>query len=135
MKPLLFCLLLLPFTLHAAPQWIWSAKKAGDKDRPTFRTTFTVSGEVDTADLTVVCDNGATAFINGKKVLTNPDWQETSKADVKAQIKAGDNVIRVDAQNKGGSAALLVKLDIKTKDGKTHAIESGEGWQFTLVGK
>ncbi|OAI55529.1 heme-binding protein [Verrucomicrobiaceae bacterium SCGC AG-212-N21] len=136
MKRLLLSLfVLLPFTLHAAPLWIWSAKKSGDKDRATFRTTFKVTGDVESANLRVVCDNGAVAFINGQKVLTNPDWQETSKADVKAQLQAGENEIRLEAQNKGGSAALLVKLDIKTKDGAQTSVETGEGWQFTLPGK
>lgn len=134
MKRLILSLLLLPFALHAAPQWIWSSKKAGDKDRATFRKTFVVTGEVKSATLSVVCDNGATAFVNGKRLLENPDWTETSTVDAKVYLKAGDNELRIDAHNNGGSAALIAKLEIETADGK-KSIETGEGWEFAPPGK
>jgi putative heme-binding domain-containing protein len=134
MKRLILSLLLLPLALHAAPQWIWSAKKAGDKDRATFRKTFLVTGDVKSATLSVVCDNGATAFVNGKRLLENPDWTETSTVDAKAYLKAGDNELRIDAHNNGGSAGLIAKLEIVTADGK-KTVDTGEGWEFTPSGK
>ena len=97
MKRLLLVLSLLPVALSAAPQWIWSGKTAADKEKATFRKTFSVACDLKSATLSVVCDNGATAFLNGKQVLDNPDWQETSKADVKAVLKAGENELRFDA--------------------------------------
>lgn len=134
MKPLLFSLLLLPFTVHAAPQWIWSSHSPQDKERATFRKSFPVAGEVKSATLTVVCDNGAVAFVNGKRVLENPDWTETSKVEVKAYLKAGDNELRLDAHNSGGAAALIAKLEIETVEGK-KSIDTGDDWQFTPTGK
>lgn len=81
--------------------------------------------------LTVVCDNGATAFVNGKELLNNPDWTDTSKAEVKAALKTGENELRIEARNKGGAAALIAKLEIETADGKKITIETGEGWEST----
>lgn len=130
MKRLLLSLLLLPMASQAAPQWIWSSKQAQPQERATFRKSFQVAGEVKTAMLTVVCDNGAAALLNGKKVLENPDWMETTRADVKAALKAGENELRLDAHNSGGSAALLSTLEIETTDGKKIVVETGEGWDF-----
>lgn len=128
-------LLQLPLSLSAAPQWIWTAKKASDGQKATFKKTFTIQGEVKSATLSVSCDNGADALLNGKKVLTNPDWMEATKADVKAALKAGENELRFDARNQGGTAALIAKLEIETADGKKITVETGEGWQGAATGK
>ncbi|WP_113962147.1 c-type cytochrome [Roseimicrobium gellanilyticum] len=128
-------LLPLPLSLSAAPQWIWTAKKASDGQKATFKKTFTIDGEVKSATLSVSCDNGADAILNGKKVFTNPDWMEATKADVKAALKAGENELRFDARNQGGTAALIAKLEIETADGKKTTVETGEGWQGTDTGK
>ena len=56
----LFSLAVLSLTLHAEPQWIWSQKGAVAKEKQIFRKTFTVSGEVKSATLTLTCDNSAT---------------------------------------------------------------------------
>lgn len=133
MKRILLALLLVS-PLSAAPQWIWSSKNAGDNDAAIFRKTFTVPGEAKTATLTVVCDNGATAAVNGKNLLNNADWTDTTKADVKSALKAGENELLITGHNKGGSAALIAKLEIETADGKKTTIETGEGWEFTPVG-
>lgn len=133
MKRILLALLLVS-PLTAAPQWIWSSKNAGDKETAIFRKTFAVSGEAKTATLTLVCDNGASASVNGKEVLINPDWMETSKVDVKTALKAGENELRITGHNKGGAAALIAKLEIETSDGKKTTIETGEGWEFTPSG-
>lgn len=128
-------LLPLPLSLSAAPQWIWTAKKATDGQKATFKKTFTIDGEVKSATLSVSCDNGADALLNGKKVFTNPDWMEATKADVKAALKSGENELRFDARNQGGTAALIAKLEIETADGKKTTVETGEGWQGADTGK
>ncbi|HSI62098.1 MAG TPA: heme-binding protein, partial [Candidatus Saccharimonadia bacterium] len=135
LKSLLASALLLPLSLTAAPQWIWTSKKAADNEKATFKKSFTIVGEIKSATLSVVCDNGADALLNGKKVLENPDWTETSKADVKASLKTGENELRFDARNQGGSAGLIAKLEIETADGKKTTVETGEGWQAAPTGK
>lgn len=129
MKSLLCCLLLLPVSLTAAPQWIWSSKKAVNDEKAGFKKAFTVAGPFKSATLFLVCDNGATASLNGKRVLENPDWTETSKADVRAALKEGSNELRIDARNQGGTAALIAKLEIEMADGQKVTVETGEGWE------
>ena len=122
-----------PMLALAVPQWIWTSKHAEPNEKATFRKTFRVGkggAAVKSAKLTVVCDNGATAFLNGHKVVENPDWQVTSTSEVKAALQDGNNELRLDAHNKGGSAALLVLLEIETADGKKITVETGDGWEF-----
>ncbi|CAN5375690.1 DUF1080 domain-containing protein [soil metagenome] len=119
----------------AAPSWIWSSKSPGGSDRATFRTSVEIpEGGVSMAMLAVTCDNGATAFLNGEKVLENPDWQEPTRRDITDLLNPGTNELTLEAKNEGGAAGLLVQLTLKQKDGKNTTIESGEGWEAMPAG-
>ena len=102
--------LIIPASALAEPVWIWTKRNAEDNEQADFKTEFEIAGAVKSATLKLTCDNGATALINGKKVLENPDWMQPTKTDVKADIKAGKNEILVQARNHGGSAALIAVL-------------------------
>lgn len=136
MKHLALLLTLLVTTsAHAQLQWIWAGKKAEDKEKASFRKSFDAPADLAAASLLFTCDNGATASINGTKVATNPDWQEPTKADVLKAIKPGKNEIVIDATNKGGSAGLVVKLTLTTKDQKTIEIVSNAAqWEASATG-
>jgi putative heme-binding domain-containing protein len=122
----------LPGTLlvQAAPSWIWSSQTPGENDQVTFRKSFLIpEGGVSMAKLDFTCDNGSTAYLNGKKIMVNPDWQQPSSIDLTDDLKIGTNELRFEATNKGGAAGLIARLTLKDKNGKTAALESGEGWQ------
>jgi len=129
--------LLLATSLHAAPQWIWLSKDGNKDNKVTFRHRFEVPQNAQLATLELTCDNGAVASLNGKKVLTNADWQEPVKADVTKDIKLGEsNEIIVSATNKGGTAALVARLTLKMPDGRPNAvIETSGKWEATTTGK
>jgi len=139
MRPLLFITLSFAFgfSLQAAPQWIWLSKDGQKDNKVTFRHRFNVPQNAQLATLELTCDNGAVASLNGKQVLTNPDWQEPSKADVTKDIKLGEsNEIIVNATNKGGAAALIARLTLKMPDGRPNAvIETSGKWEATTTGK
>ncbi len=119
----------------AKPSWIWSSGKPSSNDKVTFRTTFEVpKGGVSMASLIFTCDNGATAFLNGKKVATNPDWMMPSTRDLTDLVKVGENELSFMATNQGGAAGFVAKLSLKQKDGKTSLIESGASWQVKAEG-
>lgn len=124
-----FCLGALPAL--AAPSWIWSSKSPAPKDRVTFQTTFNIpKGGVSIAKLTFTCDNGATAFLNDKKVIVNEDWQTPSSIDLTDDLKPGENTLTFKATNDGGTAGFIARMTIKDKDGKTTAVESGKDWNM-----
>jgi putative heme-binding domain-containing protein len=122
-------------SLHAEPQWIWSQKDAKDGEKATFRKTFTVAGEVKSARLNFTCDNGATAFVNGKKVAENSDWTSPTKAKLDDFLKPGENEIRFDAKNSGSVAGFVATITLKTVGGGEEIIiETGPDWLASETG-
>jgi hypothetical protein len=122
--------------LAAAPQWIWLSKDGNKDNKVTFRHKFEVTQNVQLATLELTCDNGATASLNGKQVLTNADWQLPAKADLSQVIKRGEsNELIVNATNKGGSAAMLARLTLKLPAGRTDiVIETNGTWEAAKAG-
>ncbi|HSI14478.1 MAG TPA: c-type cytochrome [Chthoniobacter sp.] len=120
--------------LHAEPQWIWSQKQATANENEVFRKTFTVTGEIKSATLALSCDNGAVAKLNGKTVLTNPDWNQPVRDDVTKSLRAGENEFIIEGHNNEGTAALVATLTIETADGKQQVIETGLDWQAAKPG-
>ncbi len=122
--------------LHAEPQWIWATKKAGGQDKVTFKHSFHLKLTPKAATLSLTCDNGATVFLNGKKVAVNDDWQKPVKVDVMKFLEiGGDNVIEVQATNRGGSAGLVASLDLEKQQGGSILVETSADWQATPTGK
>jgi hypothetical protein len=122
--------------LAAAPQWIWLSKDGNKDNKVTFRHKFDVPQNAQLATLELTCDNGATASLNGKQVLTNADWQLPAKADLSQVIKRGEsNELIVNATNKGGSAAMLARLTLKLPAGRTDiVIETNGTWEAAKAG-
>lgn len=134
--PLLLATLSLITTVSAEPQWVWLARKARNDEQVSFKHRFDVKGTPKAATLWITCDNGAQVLINGKTAATNPDWQEPVKTDVLKLLEpGGENVIEVKARNKGGSAGLLLKLEIERQNGSIQSIETNEQWQAAPTGK
>ena len=130
-----FGLFLSAVPLHAVPQWIWTSKDAKDDDKATFIKTFTIKGEVKSARLNFTCDNGATAFVNGKKVAENADWDQPTKVKIEAFLKPGENEIRFDAKNSGSVAGFVATLTLKINDGAEETvIETGPDWLASPTG-
>ena len=131
----LSCLLTSP--LAAAPQWIWLSKDGKKDNKVTFRHRFEVPHNAQLATLELTCDNGADAILNGTKVLTNPDWQQPSKADISKVIKRdATNEIIVHARNTGGVAALVARITLKLPVGRDDiVIETSGKWEATPTGK
>lgn len=126
--------LALSTSAQAQLQWIWTAKKAQDKETASFRRTFDAPADLTAAALIFTCDNGAKAVINGKEVAVNPDWQQPTKADVLKAIKPGSNELLINATNKGGTAGLVAKLTLTTKDKKTIEVVTNTQWEASATG-
>ena len=137
MKTILAAVLLCLGTVQsmAAPFWIWSSKSPRANDQVTFRTSFEIPKDgVSIAKLMFTCDNGATAFLNDKKIIVNKDWMKPSTIDLTDNLKIGKNILTFKATNQGGVAAFVAQLKIKDKNGKTTSIESGGTWEALAQG-
>ncbi len=130
----LLSFVILPLALRAEPRWIWSQKVGTDNENEVFRKTFSISGDVKSALLTVTCDNSAKASLNGELVLENRDWKAPERADVAKKLKSGMNELIIEGHNNEGSAALLASLMIETADGALQVIETGPEWEAAKPG-
>ena len=126
---------LLPLRAVAEPQWLWLSKTGQKDERLTFRKTFTIpAGAVKAASLQYTCDNGAEAFLNGKALARNPDWQEPTTVELKKLLRAGENELVVKATNKSGSAGLVARLVAETEDLQRILVETDGTWEVTPTG-
>ncbi len=109
-------------------KWIWHAKPANSSES-RLRKTFEARG-VKEAILHVTCDNGAKIYLNGKHVVTNPDWNRPTTVDVKKYLKSGRNELRAEATNDApGIGGFIASLVIKDTAGREIKIQSDATWQ------
>ena len=114
------------------PQWIWHPDPG--QSGPTnevrfFRKAFVVEGKIGKASLAVAADNRAEVFLNGKRVLDADHFDNAARANVKAQLQPGANVLAIRGVNDGGPAALLVQLEITGPKRQRQTIVSDASWQ------
>ncbi len=115
------------------PDWIWT-RAAKDKDVRFFRKSVQLAAAPEKATLVVSCDNQAAVFVNGAPVAENSEWSAPTSVPVTKQLKAGENLIAVRAANQGGSAGLLVKLEISEPGGKKTVVVSDASWLVSDAG-
>ena len=128
----LVAFVLLTLNLAAqTPEWIWhdnKGKQPGNNERRFFRKTFSLDAKPTKATLSVAVDDEGTAFVNGKSVGSSMAWERPIVADVTAEMKAGENILAVRGINHGGSAGVVVRLEVTFADGKKAAIISDTSW-------
>ena len=115
-------------------KWLW-------RDAPTPGTGARLKKTFDLGDaafkeavLRATCDNGAKVFLNGELVLTNPDWQVPTQADVFKRLRPGRNELLAEATNKGGVAAFIASLTLRLADGAERVIQTDATWSAASPG-
>ena len=115
-------------------KWLWkNSPTPGDGAR--LKKEFDLDeGVVKQAVLRATCDNGAKVFLNGELILTNPDWQKPTQAEVHAHLRAGKNELLVEATNEGGAAGFVASLTVKMAEGAERVILTDASWLATEPG-
>jgi putative heme-binding domain-containing protein len=109
-------------------KWLWS-DAPNTKDAARLKKEFSFGDvTIKRATLRVSCDNGAQVFLNGELVLTNPDWQRPTQADVTKALKRGMNELRAEATNKGSAAGFLAVLTVTLSDGTERSLFTDASW-------
>ena len=110
-------------------EWIWSSKSAGDNDRFNARAHFEIAADAKPkrARLSVSCDNWAKVWVNGNEAFVAEEWSAPVRADVAKWLKAGDNVIAIEAKNQGSAAGLIAEL----RTGSNVLLDTGADWKIS----
>ena len=120
--------------------WIWFPEGDPAKDAPVakryFRKTLEIPvGErIASATLSLSADDKFTAFVNGRKVGSNRDWQHPRSYQVAPHLQAGRNVLAVEAENvkapvELNPAGLLCGLEIHFAGGDKMEVLSDATWR------
>ncbi|PYK01770.1 MAG: alpha-L-rhamnosidase [Verrucomicrobia bacterium] len=120
--------------------WIWFPEGDPAKDAPVakryFHKTFEIPvGErIASATLWLSADDKFTAFVNGRKVGSNRDWQRPRSYNVAPHLQAGRNVLAVEAENvkapvELNPAGLLCGLEIHFAGGDKMGVLSDATWR------
>jgi hypothetical protein len=116
-------------TAAEKPSWIWGAGSAKDNETVYFCKVISLNKPTQSAKLTLSCDNGFEAFVNGKKVLAGGDWNNARTADVKKHLNVGRNVIAVRGWNEGSVAGLVGQLDIAASTSRHKIVNTDDSWR------
>ncbi len=109
------------------PQWIWTRGVAGDETIYA-RRQWTQREPAKSAKLTITCDNGFTAFINGKRLGESSNWERAEQFDLAPHLVAGDNVLAIEATNTGNIGGLVAMVELVGKDGSSARIVTDKHW-------
>ena len=81
-------------------KWIWKDKSA-TTETIYARRQWTLNSPMKSSKLSITCDNGFTAYVNGQKVGSGNQWETHYEFDIKKYLHNGDNVLAVQAHNEG----------------------------------
>lgn len=134
----LLALLGLPSSAFAAKEasWIWSPKHAM-REVPEgdcyFRKTFTAQAPI-RVQATVAADDAYELYVNGQRVGAGESCRELDEYNITPQVVAGRNTIAVKVTNrKGTTAALVVRVFLRERDGGWETYSSDETWRTSLA--
>lgn len=117
----------------ASARWIW-ADATADNQIVFLRRTFALARVPRTATLFVSADNFFRLWVNGKLAdESRPDpkdenvWQHVHQVNVARFLKPGQNVLAMRAENAGGAAGAVARLEIRTP------LETDRRWKATTA--
>ncbi len=119
------------------PEWIWhpnSGQSATNSEQRLFRKTFTVTGKVNKATLSVAADDRADITVNDSAVIKVSGWERATRTDVTDFIKPGENVLAIRGINEASLAGVLVRLEISLPNRQRQTIVSDPSWLTSVPG-
>ncbi len=116
-------------------QWIWypegNPAASAPAGRRYFRKTFSVAGEVKSAELTLTADNTFSVWLNGQPAGNGDTHTRIFTFDAASLLQAGENVLAIEAVNATDApspAGLIGALRLETADGGKQIIVTDKSW-------
>jgi hypothetical protein len=94
-------------TADAVARWIWTHPNARESAPPQtvhWRHVFDLPSTPAAAALVIGCDNRFKVFINGRELASGEDFSQPRLVETSAALRAGRNVIAVEAANDPGNS-------------------------------
>ncbi|RYX82427.1 alpha-rhamnosidase [bacterium] len=117
-------------------QWIWFPEGNPVASAPSgaryFRRVFElpINSLIRAATIEVTADNEFQLFVNGREVGGSNDWMKPGKFDIGPLLKAGKNVLAVEARNIDQSPAGMVgKLKVTFAAGNDVTLTTDGNWK------
>jgi len=114
--------------------WIWHTEDGKDL-APTWKRFFKTevplpaTANILSATLDITADDKFVVEVNNSQVAQGDDWRTVYSSDLSKQLHAGNNQIRVTAENAASSpAGVLARLTIRLADGTTIVCRSDKNW-------
>lgn len=122
-------------------RWIWHPADAPEKVpkcQRLFAYSFTLPNDVKVkqAEVSASADDGMKFAVNAQlRLITeakNDSWRQLRKANVTADLRPGQNELRVLVENaEPGYAGLIARLIITLADGRIIEHHTGDSWKST----
>lgn len=96
-------------------QWIWAPDTPEGNVKRYFRREFILDAPPVAARVNISCDNGYVLYLNGRKlgeelIFGEQGWGRAERFDATPHLRAGTNVIAVEATNLAGIGGLIVEF-------------------------
>jgi len=119
----------------AGPDWIWSSKKAVNKERVVFRRVVEVPEGAKDAELWATCDNRCRVEIDGKSVAKVDNWGQPVDMKLSDGVwTPGSREVIVRAGNDGGIAAMSLRVEW-TVGKRKETLDTGADWEWSPDGE
>lgn len=113
----------------APEKWIWHGPQ-GREGTVYLQRTITLPARPRSARLWVAADDRAECFVNRHRVGEKGGWHDCEPFTIPPEwFIAGDNVISVEAENAGGPAGVLLRLEFVDGEGNERVIAGNAQWR------
>ncbi len=114
-------------------KWIWTPPAEGETadHRRYARHSFELHQLPAKAWIRMTADNLYTAYLNGVRFAYHWSWYDAELWDVTDLVRAGRNVLAIDARNVDGPGGLLCEIGLEYPSGKIETIASDGTWRVS----
>ena len=114
-----------PSKLH----WIWAEPVDDKAELVVFEKTFALEKKPTGGRIRVMTNAGCAVTINGEVVGDQTDLKRPKDLQIKNQLVAGENKIRIEAKRGATPDALVLTMFVTEADGLRRRLDTDGSWQ------
>lgn len=114
-----------PSRLH----WIWADSVDAKAETVVFEKTFVLEKKPSNGRIRVMAHAGCVVKINGEAVGDQTDLKRPKDLQIKDQLVAGENTVRIEAKRGADADAVVLSMFVTEPDGLRRRLETDGTWQ------